>query len=129
MGSNPAVPSNHPAEASVSLLYVTCGSVEEARAIGRRVVEDHLAACANILEGMLSIYRWQGKLAEETECVLILKTRSSLVEAATARVCALHSYSVPCVLELPIAHGTVRQQGDHECDDEYSGTKHSAPMT
>ena len=90
---------------AVSLLYVTCASEEEAARIGRAVVEARDAACANILPGMRSIYWWQGKLAQEGECVLILKTRAELVEALTARVKALHSYSVPCVLELPVARG------------------------
>jgi len=89
----------------ISLLYVTCASPEEAARIGRALVEERLAACANLIPGMRSIYWWQGKLAEESECVLILKTRAELVEAATARVTALHGYSAPCVLELPIARG------------------------
>lgn len=90
---------------TISLLYVTCASLEEAAKIGRALVEERLVACANIIPGMRSIYRWQGKLAEESECVLILKTRAQLVEKATARVKALHSYSVPCVLELPVGRG------------------------
>jgi periplasmic divalent cation tolerance protein len=90
---------------TISLLYVTCATPDEAVKIGRALVEERLAACANVLPGMRSIYWWQGKLAEESECVLILKTRGDLFEAATARVKALHSYSVPCVLELPVARG------------------------
>ena len=90
---------------SVSLLYITCATPEEAAKLGRALVEERLAACANIIPGMRSIYHWQGKLAEESECVLILKTRKELVESVTARVKALHSYTVPCVLELPVARG------------------------
>ncbi len=105
MGSNPAAPTIVSPTADISLLYITCASADEAARIGLALVAERLAACANVLPGMRSIYWWQGQLAEESECILILKTRAQLVEAATARVKALHSASVPCVLELPVARG------------------------
>ena len=80
---------------SVSLLYITCGSLDEAREIGRTLVGERLAACANILDGMRSLYWWDGELREDSEVVLIAKTRDALVEAVTERVRALHSYTVP----------------------------------
>lgn len=85
--------------------YVTCASVEEAERIGRAVVEARLAACANILPGATSIYRWQGRIETASETVLVLKTRAGLVDALGERVKALHSYTVPCVVALPIAAG------------------------
>ena len=89
----------------VVLLYCTTASVTEAEAIAQKVVGERLATCANIIPGMRSIYWWQGKLEQGEEAVLILKTRTDLVEAATAAVKAAHSYSVPCVLPLTLGQG------------------------
>lgn len=85
--------------------YVTASSPEEARRIGRVLVEERLAACVNILPGMISIYRWQGAVETAEETVLIAKTRAELFEALSARVKALHSYEVPCVVELRLGRG------------------------
>lgn len=89
----------------IVLLYCTTSSVAEAEAIAQTVVGERLAACANIIPGMRSVYWWQGKLEQGEEAVLILKTRLDLVEAATAAVKAAHSYSVPCVLPLTVGQG------------------------
>ena len=90
---------------SVVFVYVTAGGPAEADAIGRAVVDERLAACANIFPGMTSIYRWQGKMEEASESALILKTKAELIEALTARIKALHSYECPCVVALPVAGG------------------------
>lgn len=87
------------------LVYMTAASREEAKKIGRALVEERLAACANVIDGMESVYWWQGKLAEDRETVLIAKTRAELVPALTERVKQLHSYTVPCVVALPILAG------------------------
>jgi periplasmic divalent cation tolerance protein len=86
-------------------VYMTAATPEEARRIGRALVEERLAACVNIIPGMTSFYRWQGNIDEGRETVLIAKTRQALVERLTARVKALHSYAVPCVVALPILGG------------------------
>jgi periplasmic divalent cation tolerance protein len=86
-------------------IYVTAGSVEEAERIGRALVAERLAACANILPGMRSIYWWDGKMEEASEAVLVLKTWRTNLDSLTARVKALHSYAVPCVVALPIEAG------------------------
>jgi len=86
-------------------VYVTASSGDEARRIAGAIITEKLAACANIIDGMASIYRWQGAIAEDREVVLILKTREALVERLTARVKALHSYDCPCVVSWPIAAG------------------------
>ena len=86
-------------------VYVTTATIEQARTIGRRLVEDRLAACANVLPAMESIYRWQGAIETTQESVLILKTRAALVDQLAARVHELHSYDCPCVLALPILAG------------------------
>jgi len=90
---------------AVSMIYVTCGSVNEARAIGDAVVRERLAACANIIEGMRSIYWWQGAVEEGAETVLILKTAAANVPTLNDRVKALHSYDVPCIAEIPLGGG------------------------
>ncbi len=87
------------------LIYVTTGSPEEAAVIGRDLVESRLAACANLLPGMTSIYWWDGAVHEDGEASLILKTRADLIEAVTARIKELHSYDCPCVIALPITGG------------------------
>jgi periplasmic divalent cation tolerance protein len=90
---------------ALSFCYVTTGSREEALAIGRAVVGERLAACANVLDGMTSIYWWQGALEQAGEALLILKTRAELVERLTSRIRELHSYDCPCVVALPIDAG------------------------
>jgi periplasmic divalent cation tolerance protein len=90
---------------AVSFCYVTAASRDEALTIGRTVVEERLAACANVLDGMTSIYWWQGALEQAGEAVLILKTRTELVERLTVRIGELHSYECPCVVALPVAAG------------------------
>jgi Uncharacterized protein involved in tolerance to divalent cations len=85
--------------------YITASSREEALRIGRALVEERLAACANVLDGMTSIYRWQGAIEEASETVLIAKTRAELFDRLATRVRALHSYDVPCVVELKIGRG------------------------
>lgn len=87
------------------LIYITTSNAEEAVRIGRALVESRLAACANILPTVRSLYWWEGRVQEEGETVLIAKTRESHVTALTEMVRELHSYSCPCVVALPITGG------------------------
>jgi periplasmic divalent cation tolerance protein len=87
------------------LLYITAANRDEAEKIANALVEERLAACANILGEISSIYWWQGKLTTDREVALTLKTRADLVEAAITRVKALHSYTVPCIVALPLLAG------------------------
>lgn len=87
------------------LLYVTAADAAEATRIGRALVEERLAACANVMPGTTAIFRWDGEMKTASEAVLILKTNAANAIAATARVKALHSYSCPCVAVLPIDGG------------------------
>jgi periplasmic divalent cation tolerance protein len=86
-------------------VYATTGDAAEARRIGRAVVGARLAACANVIPGMRSVYWWQGKLEEGREAVLILKTTEARLEALVARVKELHSYDCPCIEALPVVGG------------------------
>jgi periplasmic divalent cation tolerance protein len=89
----------------VTVIYVTAPDEAAARAIGHAVVAERLAACANILPGMRSLYWWQGKLEETTEAVVILKTVESAVARVIERVRALHPYDVPCTIALRVSDG------------------------
>jgi periplasmic divalent cation tolerance protein len=86
-------------------VYMTTESAEEARRIGRELVESRLAACVNILEGMSSLYWWEGEVQEGSEVVLIAKTRQGRLRDLIDKVKSLHSYSCPCVVALPILAG------------------------
>jgi periplasmic divalent cation tolerance protein len=86
-------------------VYVTYASDEEAKTIGRALVEARLAACVNILPGTTSLYWWQGRIEEGRETVLIAKTRDALLPALTATVKSLHSYTCPCVVAWPVQAG------------------------
>ena len=87
------------------LLYVTAATMDAASKLARIAVEERLAACANLLEGMTAIYRWNGALQEEREVVLLLKTTADRQEALIARLRELHDYDVPCIVALPIVAG------------------------
>jgi len=84
-------------------VYVTCASRSQATDIGRTLVEERLAACANVLPGMASHYVWQGVLQRDREYALLLKTRAALFADLEVRVRELHSYDVPCIVAWPLA--------------------------
>lgn len=88
------------------MVYVTAADAAEARRIGRAMVEARLAACANVFDGMVPIFGWEGKVEEGAEAALILKTTAERAEALVAAVEAMHSYEVPCAVVVPIAGGS-----------------------
>jgi periplasmic divalent cation tolerance protein len=90
---------------AAQLVYVTAPSLAEAESLARLAVEGRLAACANILPGMRSLYWWQSKLEQADEVVLLLKTTEALVPALTKVLTEAHSYDCPCVVALPITAG------------------------
>ncbi|MFN4282670.1 MAG: divalent-cation tolerance protein CutA [Alphaproteobacteria bacterium] len=93
------------AQPDVMMAYVTTASRAEALKLGRALVEERLAACANVFDGMTAIYRWDGKLQEEDEAVLVLKTSARQIERLTERLVELHSYDLPCVVAWRIETG------------------------
>ncbi|MBU1249187.1 MAG: divalent-cation tolerance protein CutA [Proteobacteria bacterium] len=90
---------------SCSLVYITTPDLACAEGLGAMLVEQRLAACANILPGMRSIYRWQGAIERADEVVLLVKTKTSLLETLTAAVVAAHPYETPCVVSWPLTSG------------------------
>jgi periplasmic divalent cation tolerance protein len=85
-------------------LYITASDEKEARQIGRILIEEKLAACANIFP-IQSIYRWKGSIEESGESAIIAKTRAELVDRVITRVKQIHSYEVPCIVSWIIEKG------------------------
>lgn len=88
------------------LVYSTFPSVAEAERIGGALVDRGLAACVNILPGMKSIYVWEGKRQDETEAVMIIKTRAELADRVVAEARKLHPYDNPALIVLPVLGGS-----------------------
>ena len=87
---------------SVLSVYAVFADGEEAEHIGRTVIEERLADCINILPTMRSIYRWKGEIETADEVAAILKTSDDRANALIARIAALHSYDVPCIVAWPV---------------------------
>lgn len=87
------------------VVFVTAPNEETAAGIARTLVEERLAACGNIVRGLRSIYRWNEKVEDESEVLLILKTRASHFDSLRARVVELHPYECPEVIQLDITAG------------------------
>jgi periplasmic divalent cation tolerance protein len=90
---------------AVNFIYMTAGTKAEAQKIGKALVESRLAACVNILDNMQSIYRWEEKLQQDSEVVLIAKTTGARVPQLIDKVKSLHSYDCPCIVSLPVSGG------------------------
>lgn len=87
------------------LVYMTAANAAEAEAIGAALVKERLAACVNILEGMRSMFWWDGAVQNENEVVFMAKTAADRLDALIQEVKRLHSYDVPCVVALPLEGG------------------------
>jgi periplasmic divalent cation tolerance protein len=87
------------------VVMVTAPTPERAAELARALVEARLAACGNVVPGLRSIYRWEGKVQDEAEVLLVLKTTRARFPALRDRVLALHPYQVPEVLALPVEAG------------------------
>ncbi|MEI6892362.1 MAG: divalent-cation tolerance protein CutA [Pontiella sp.] len=86
-------------------VYVTAKDLSEAKVLARTVVTERLAACANVLGSIQSVYWWDGKLCEDDEVALVLKTSEVRKNELIARLREIHSYETPCITCLPIADG------------------------
>jgi len=94
------------ADARYRIVLVTCASITEARKIAQRVVDRKLAACANIVPRVESIYRWKGKVARAKEALLMIKTPAARLHQLENEVKRLHSYEVPEFVAIPIIAGS-----------------------
>ena len=89
----------------VRLVYMTAGSREEARKVGRALLESNLAACVNIVDNMNSMYMWEGEMQDDQEVILIAKTVTRRIPALIEKINAVHSYDCPCALSIPVEDG------------------------
>lgn len=88
-----------------SLVYITTKNKEEAKIIGKLLLQSRLAACINIIDNMESMYWWEGKIEEAQEVILIAKTKASLVNEIIEKVKSVHSYKCPCIVSFSIQTG------------------------
>lgn len=88
------------------VVLVTAPTMEEAAQLGRALVEERLAACANLVPGLRSIYRWQDAIQDDAEVLMLIKTTAARLDRLTQRVVELHSYDTPEVVALPIVGGS-----------------------
>jgi len=93
-------------DAELRVVLLTAPDAEQAERLARSLVEERLAACVNVVPGVRSVYRWEGRVEEAGELLLVVKTRADRTEALAARVRELHSYALPEVLELPAVGGS-----------------------
>jgi periplasmic divalent cation tolerance protein len=89
----------------LNFVYMTAGSKDEARKIGKELVISRLAACVNILDNMNSVYMWEGKVQDDAEVVMIAKTSEDCIPRLIEKVKSLHSYDCPCIVSLPVVNG------------------------
>ena len=88
------------------VVMITGGNLRECKRIARHLLEKRLIACANVVPLVRSLYHWQGKIADEKECLMVLKSSRELFPALQTEVEKLHSYHVPEVIALPIIDGS-----------------------
>lgn len=88
------------------VVYITSHSEDEAAKIAKAIVSERLAGCVNIIKGIRSIYNWQGKIEDDAEVLMIIKTQRHLFESLKRRVKELHSYTVPEIIALPVVEGS-----------------------
>jgi periplasmic divalent cation tolerance protein len=92
-------------DTAICLLLTTCPDADSAQTLARTLVEQRLAACASCLPGLVSTYRWQGQIQQDSEVQLIIKTSQDRRAAAMAHIHAHHPYDVPEILALPVSDG------------------------
>ena len=88
-----------------AIVYSTIGSIEDARRIANTLVEEQLVACVNIIPNIESIYRWEGKIENDEEFIIIAKTTNENINKTITRINTLHNYELPDIIALPIIDG------------------------
>ncbi|TCS61229.1 divalent-cation tolerance protein CutA [Varunaivibrio sulfuroxidans] len=95
----------NPTSTQAVMVYLTTPDRETAEAIARDLIDQRLAACANLIEDMTSIFFWEGEVRHDRECIVILKTQYRVMSDLVAAVKALHPYECPCIVSVPIVGG------------------------
>lgn len=90
------------------IVFCTCASQDQAVAIANTVLEERLAACVNVLPPIRSIYRWEDKIEDAQEMVLLIKTTAHRFAALRDRITELHSYDTPEIIAVPVEDGSAR---------------------
>lgn len=90
---------------TIKLVYMTAGNPDEATRIAKVLIQKHLAACVNIIDGMRSIYEWEGTIQENQEVVMIAKTHPDCFPELKKAVKEMHSYECPCIIGMDISEG------------------------
>lgn len=88
------------------VVFITVSNEDEGANMAKALVEEGIAGCVNIVRGVRSIYRWEGKTEDEQEVLMIVKTRKSLFAKLSQRVKALHSYTVPEIIATQVVQGS-----------------------
>ncbi|MEW6213965.1 MAG: divalent-cation tolerance protein CutA [Nitrospirota bacterium] len=88
------------------VVFITASDGDEAAKIARILVEARLAGCVNIIKNIRSIYSWQGKIEDEIEVLMIVKTQKNLFDSLMEKVKELHTYTVPEIIAIPIVDGS-----------------------
>jgi periplasmic divalent cation tolerance protein len=92
------------------LIYTTCSSLNEAKSISETLLENNLIACSNIYPSIISLYKWNNKIAEDEECIIIMKAIEKNFNEIKKQIKKFHSYEIPCIVGLPIT----------QIDDDYA---------
>jgi periplasmic divalent cation tolerance protein len=93
------------------LVVSTADTLKLAKEIASALIEEHEAACVNIVPGIYSVYRWEGKVNEDEEFLLLIKSTAEKFEAVRSRICKIHTYQTPEVIALPITAGDAKYLG------------------
>ena len=89
-----------------SIVYITTSGILESEEIAKKLLKAKLACCVNIIPSVKSMYLWKGKIEEDSESIMVVKTMSKLVEEVIKTVEYIHSYETPCILEITINKGS-----------------------
>jgi periplasmic divalent cation tolerance protein len=89
-----------------SIVYITTSGISESKKIAKKLLEEKLACCVNIIPSVESMYLWKGEIEEDSESIMVVKTKSLLVKEVISIVERIHSYETPCILELTVNNGS-----------------------
>lgn len=87
------------------VVFITASNQDEAVKIAKELIENKLAGCVNIIKDIRSIYRWEGKIQDDSEVLMIAKTQKNIFDSLVKKVKELHSYTVPEIIAIPIIAG------------------------